>query len=684
MKTLRAKLFVSVGAIFLAAGILNTISAQLWIKKDLNKAGAHITEKLDEVQEQVRKFVSFLLTFHIVEEATELGRVVEIAGESSPPSSTRWQRAGTCLAYNPDITFIQIQNASNDPIVLAPGDVSLKPFSWAFDQEKLWVQIEGEEGIFEAKPNADYYLLFRSINPSPSLKFHSIPLPSYSFNWTDSSEHLFSSLLEQKNQWLQKIELIQKLLPLQESKKTSFPAGILKLDREKKLGSCLLTKGLFLETALVDYSPKQEQDIPDLILRNTHQGKELDMVRSFSFLNEEKEIMTIGFSLSAILKDIAIITQKNIFATGSNFSIGYTDNGKSIDLKKTPFSLQKDLITWDGSSFASSLIDLDVIKIFLLTPLNQATYTNRFLSSLNENIIDTISLSLMSAALFSFAIAMLLLSNISKKITGPIATLSTAAEALGKGRYENLVLPEIDHRKDEVASLASSFKGMVSALKEREKIQGLLNKVVSKEISQKILEQNVELSGEEKVVTLMFSDIRNFTHLAEELPPHSLIEILNAYMTRMCRIIDETHGVVDKFIGDAIMTLYGAPIALDFHAVQAISASLAMKEDLIQWNKERKSQSLTIFEIGIGIHTGLVYTGNMGAENRLNYTAIGANVNQASRLCSIAKPMQILISEDTFKSPGVAEKFTVQKLDPVFLKGIERPVEIYEVVGIKY
>ena len=108
-----------------------------------------------------------------------------------------------------------------------------------------------------------------------------------------------------------------------------------------------------------------------------------------------------------------------------------------------------------------------------------------------------------------------------------------------------------------------------------------------------------------------------------------------------------------------------------------------MKKNLLDWNVEREKNGTPIFEIGIGIHTGLVYTGNMGAENRLNYTAIGANVNQASRLCSIAKPMQILISDDTLKSPGVEEKFQVQKLEPAFLKGIEPPVQIYEVIGLK-
>ena len=153
-------------------------------------------------------------------------------------------------------------------------------------------------------------------------------------------------------------------------------------------------------------------------------------------------------------------------------------------------------------------------------------------------------------------------------------------------------------------------------------------------------------------------------------------------MTRMCHIIDATHGVVDKFVGDEIMTLYGAPLKLEFHAALAVESALCMMQDLSKWNKERKEQNLPIFEIGIGIHTGLVYTGNMGAENRLNYTAIGSNVNLASRVCSIAKPMQILITEETYKAPLVQSKFRTKALDQVSLKGIECPVQVYEVLGL--
>ena len=149
-------------------------------------------------------------------------------------------------------------------------------------------------------------------------------------------------------------------------------------------------------------------------------------------------------------------------------------------------------------------------------------------------------------------------------------------------------------------------------------------------------------------------------------------------MTRMCHIIDQTHGVVDKFVGDEIMALYGAPIDLENHAEKTIEAALLMVDELNRWNSEQGENKPPI-TVGIGIHTGIAIAGNMGAQNRLNYTVVGANVNLASRLCSVAEPMQILVSEETYHIIKNDQKFHLEKLPPVSLKGIEKPVFVYAV-----
>jgi adenylate cyclase len=192
------------------------------------------------------------------------------------------------------------------------------------------------------------------------------------------------------------------------------------------------------------------------------------------------------------------------------------------------------------------------------------------------------------------------------------------------------------------------------------------------------LNSNIELGGEERVLTMMFSDIRGFTHLSETLPPQIVLNVLNDYMTRMCRIIDETHGVVDKFVGDEIMALYGAPIDMENHAEKTIETALLMIEELKRWNRERGPNKPPI-TIGIGIHTGIAVAGNMGAKDRLNYTVVGANVNLAARLCSAAESMQILVSEETYHYLKNPQKFHFEKLPPVLLKGIDKPVSLFSV-----
>ena len=696
MRTLRAKLFVNIGAIFLAIGIFNNIISEIWIRKELTKGGLSIGKYIEHIEDQVRQFSSFLMTFRIVESATDLDKAAKMTFSDTSASSSLWDEAKNIISYDSAIAFTQVQDSNGNTAVISPKDTNLYPFSWAPRKDgTLWVTVSGKEGTFIAIPtnseNETMYLLYKTeelpSSDKPALVLREVEKTTISYSREDSPAKLFTALLAEKNLWVQKINLIRTLIPWQEKENSSSPIGILNLNSQLNQGVCLFAKEAFSTSPIVaSLSKEPNQEIPALLLRHTYNTSDLDMVKTISLPNSNGKWVALGFSLSYLLQDISKLLEKTIVATGGDIALEISPNGQIFNLKNSLFpleNLQKEekQLCWQNQSYTFSNIALDVLTLSILTPKEQALSISKFLNVLSGTIIFKISISLIFAALISFAIALLILHNISKKITGPIAALSKASEELSKGQYEGIILPEIGKRQDEICTLTHSFMGMVGALQDRDKIRGVLNKVVSKEISEQILKNNIELGGEEKIVTLLFSDIRNFTHLAEGIPPHILIEMLNAYMTRMCRIIDETQGVVDKFVGDEIMTLYGAPIAFDFHAVKAIESALLMIKNLALWNEERRNNNLFVFEIGIGIHTGLVYTGNMGSENRLNYTAIGANVNQASRICSVAKPMQILISEETLHAPGVTEKFRVNKLEPVHLKGIDLPVQVYEVLS---
>ncbi len=358
-------------------------------------------------------------------------------------------------------------------------------------------------------------------------------------------------------------------------------------------------------------------------------------------------------------------------------------------------SIRAKLFLSVGSLFLMvAVIGFFVPRIYISKDINEASNTinnlyahyqgpenvqvQKILVKVRESLVAKIAYNSLLLALFLLAVSLIVLARISKTITKPISQLALASEEISKGNYERLQLPPLKNRNDEVAILSHSFQQMVVSLRDREKIRGVLNKVVSKQIASAILKSDIELGGEIRTLTMLFSDIRGFTPLSETLQPQELIALLNDYMTRMCRIIDETEGVVDKFVGDEIMALYGAPVSIENHAEKAITSAILQIEALKAWNAERGKNKPQI-SVGIGIHTGNAFAGNMGSENRLNYTVVGAHVNMAARLCSVATPMQILVSEATYKSVKDPTRFSFHKLPPVNLKGIDVPVEIYEV-----
>lgn len=698
MKTLKAKLFFSVGAILLFVGALNIILSEVWIKRGLARKGSTITQHVKEAEEKIESFSSFLLTLRMVEEAANLERVVYTISNIGPTGiDSLWKKAEEILSYDPQIAFVHIQGPTGS-ISIAPQDAHLHSFSFIKNEEGfLWVNVEGREGNFIAIPAGqdlkDDYLLFseesarkaiaqkttssvedifslalKSIPQATSSNFQKVEMQNKSYKIQDTVPELFQALLSDENEWLYKMDLIRALLSWTEGNRITSE-GAIKIVGQN--GGCLWGNEIFSTISSIKEPPIiAARDGLFLLQREGVSGKDVDVVREVHLGNDLK--IDLGFSVYRVLKEIAILSGKIILVKGEGVDLGIKPDGVAFD----PHEIQVSELKY---SFFP--VDFSLFSVVVLTPKEEAEAVNIFLSQLSHEMVVNVSLSLLGSACISFIIALVLLRNISTKITEPIAILSKAAEHLGSGEYEKIILPKIGHRQDEVAKLSHSFAGMVGALQDRDKIRGVLHKVVSKEISEEILKGNLDFTGEERVLTLLFSDIRNFTNMSEGLSPKVLIPMLNSYMTRMCRIIDKTHGVVDKFVGDEIMTLYGAPLKLEFHAALAVEGALCMMQDLSEWNKERKEQNLPIFEIGIGIHTGLVYTGNMGAENRLNYTAIGSNVNLASRVCSIAKPMQILITKETFCSPGIQGKFRIKALDPVSLKGIEYSVQLYEVLG---
>jgi len=223
----------------------------------------------------------------------------------------------------------------------------------------------------------------------------------------------------------------------------------------------------------------------------------------------------------------------------------------------------------------------------------------------------------------------------------------------------------------------------------REKLQRrFIHQAFAHYLSPKVIDQLVrgehklELGGVKKELSILFSDIRGFTTLSEQTPPEQLVPFLNEYLTAMTDIVLESDGVLDKYIGDAVMAFWGAPVDQPDHAVRAATVALRMKRRLEELHGEWKRAGKPIINIGIGINTGEVIVGNMGSRQRFDYTVIGDAVNLAARLESQTKEqgVTIIVSETTRAKLGDA--FVVRALGDVTVKGKHQPVNIYELVDM--
>ena len=194
----------------------------------------------------------------------------------------------------------------------------------------------------------------------------------------------------------------------------------------------------------------------------------------------------------------------------------------------------------------------------------------------------------------------------------------------------------------------------------------------------------LNLGGEKREMTALFTDIKSFSTISENIDPTHLVQILNKYLTAMSNIIMENHGTIDKFIGDAIVAFFGAPIYREDHAMQACVSALAMKKVEAELNTQLLAEGLSTTPLftRIGVNTGEMAVGNMGSENKMNYTVMGNAVNLAARLEGVNKQYQsgIIISEFTKNRAGDA--FLCRQLDRIRVVGINKPILIFELMGI--
>jgi class 3 adenylate cyclase len=281
-------------------------------------------------------------------------------------------------------------------------------------------------------------------------------------------------------------------------------------------------------------------------------------------------------------------------------------------------------------------------------------------------------------------------SFLERRIISPLETIASANQ-----RFQNddtsareVSLPE-DVPKEIKGILSSRTQMLDTILKISEErlhlvkfIRDTFGRYLSKKVVDEILESpnGQEIGGHRKTATIMMSDLRGFTSLSETRDPEDMVRLLNRYLERMSKVIMEYDGMIDEFIGDAILTVFGVPDEHDDDPLRAVACALAMQNALIELNNELMREGYPVLEMGIGINTGSVIVGNIGSEIRTKYGIVGASVNIASRIESNTIGGQVLIGEATYRL--VKELVTSDPAQTVMMKGLKKPLVIYPVTAI--
>ena len=355
---------------------------------------------------------------------------------------------------------------------------------------------------------------------------------------------------------------------------------------------------------------------------------------------------------------------KIVFVGGTALGIG--------DLRNTPFEKQ-------GSGYMGVEVHANILDNLLHSAEPQRTFLIR---GFNEEIVDI-------AFIVFFGIGLGLWFGRSRPLIATLAAMVTLGAFLWFvyygfahwGRWYSFVIP--------AATLVGSYASITSFRviheeREKRKIRKTFSQYLSPgviELIEKDPQKYIRPGGEVKNLTVMFSDIRDFTTLSEGLTPDDLVHLLNQYLSAMTDILFRNLGTLDKYIGDAIMAFWGSPYPQQDHAYRACCCALEMIAGLEELNRKWTEQGGRQIAIGIGLNTGPVNVGNMGSDKRLAWTVMGDNVNLASRLEGLTKQYRsrLIISESTYHQ--VASQFVAREVDRIRVKGKKQPVVIYELLA---
>ncbi len=374
------------------------------------------------------------------------------------------------------------------------------------------------------------------------------------------------------------------------------------------------------------------------------------------------------------IKGAVVVSDKNqiLVQNGKTPSIGFIQH--QIDNNKTAHHFEwsatkneKDkLLCFDSPIKFKQLIAGHIIMTFSKQQMLQSLESSRLVI-----IFTTVIMSI---------IAILLAFVMSRHLSKPIYNLVAASKAIGAGNFKYRLN---EKRNDELGDLAQAFDQMAQGLYEKVQVEDVFSRYVSSNVAEKILENldDVELGGKHVNASVLFADIVGFTSISEKLPPQEIANLLNEYFSLISTIAKIHNGHIDKFMGDCAMVVFGVPNCTKHHSLDAVNCAIMIRDTVNQLNNTRLKQGKIPIHLKIGINSGIMIAGNLGSNDRMEYTVIGDPVNIASRLANVAESDQIIILEELYKTANISKHILADKYKVIRVKGKQEPVSIWLVEG---
>jgi adenylate cyclase len=351
-----------------------------------------------------------------------------------------------------------------------------------------------------------------------------------------------------------------------------------------------------------------------------------------------------------------------------------------------PEGLKLDILNHLGEAWTPNHLIKDRWGTFLVAYAPVYNSQGKYVATLGVNLsaefvlrsLEHLKRIVFSILAFSLVAGLIASAFLSTFITNSLKQICAAVSDIGRGHLKTRISMQTD---DEFGALAKAVNDMAQKLEEHQRLKSNFTRYVSQHVLEKILssEEAFSLKGERKKITVLFSDIREFTRLSEELAAEEVVSLLNEYLERMLNVVFANHATLDKFIGDGLMLEFGAPLTDPLQERHALKTAVEMQLALKALNQEWKKRGRPQLEMGIGINTGLAVVGNIGSEKRVDYTAIGDTVNVASRLEKATKEFRvsILVSEKTFEQTSGA--YPAKKIGALSLPGHDTPIIAYAI-----